>query len=113
MEALNTQVDATKEVLDITKDMLNLRNIESDHQQSRLDAMILKLSTERDRRLLMEKRLEASKQMEVALRKEYEVQSGIFKVSVSFWVEMHNALRGINFALNNWNYRLPGSEGLI
>lgn len=80
LEALNSQIDATKDVLDITKDMLNLRNIESDHQESRLEALQTKLKVERDHRRLMEKRLEASKQSEEALRKEYEVQRGIFKV---------------------------------
>lgn len=80
LEALNNQVDATKDVLEITKDMLNLRNIESDHQQSRIDSMILKLKLERDRRILLEKKLEATKQVEDALRKEYDIQSGIFKV---------------------------------
>jgi len=79
LEALNHQVDATKDVLEITKDMLNLRNIESDHQQSRIDSMILKLKLERDRRVLLEKKLEARKQVEDALRKEYDIQSGIFK----------------------------------
>lgn len=80
LEALNNQVDATKDVLEITKDMLNLRNIESDHQQSRIDSMILKLKLERDRRYLLEKKLAATKQVEDALRKEYDIQSGIFKV---------------------------------
>lgn len=80
LEALNNQVDATKEVLEITKDMLNLRNIESDHQQARLDSMALKCKAERDRFNLTEKKLVNAKQMEDQLRKEYQLQNGIFKV---------------------------------
>lgn len=80
MEALNNQLDATKEVLEITKDMLNLRNVESDHQQGRLDSFALKVKAERDRFNLTEKKLAAAKQMEAELRKEYTLQNGIFKV---------------------------------
>jgi len=79
LEALNNQVDATKDVLEITKDMLNLRNIEADHQQARLDSLQLKCKAERDRFNLAEKKLAMAKQMELHLRKEYLVQSGIFK----------------------------------
>lgn len=81
LEALNNQVDATKDVLEITKDMLNLRNIEADHQQARLDSFQLKCKAERDRFNLSEKKLANAKQMELHLRKEYVIQSGIMKVS--------------------------------
>lgn len=105
LEALNNQLDATKDVLDITKDMLNLRNIESDHQQSRMDGMTLKLRAERDQRILMQKRLDAGKQTESALRKEYEVQSGIFKVSVNavgrvYYLHLREELGWLTFFFN-------------
>lgn len=81
LEALNNQVIATKDVLDITKDMLNLKNIENDHMQSRLDSMLDRVKNEKDRYLLTEKKLALSKQKEAALTMEYEAQRGIFKVS--------------------------------
>lgn len=79
LEALNNQVLATKDVLDITKDMLNLRNIESDHMQSRLESMELRVKNEKDRYLLTEKKLAISKQKEAELTREYEAQRNIFK----------------------------------
>lgn len=79
MEALNNQLLATKDVLDITKDMLNLRNIESDHLQSRFESMELRVKFEKDRYLLTEKKLTISKQKEAELTREYENQRNIFK----------------------------------
>lgn len=79
LEALNNQVLATKDVLDITKDMLNLRNIENDHLQSRLESMDLRVKAEKDRYLLTEKKLTISKQKEAELTREYETQRNIFK----------------------------------
>lgn len=81
LEALNNQIAANKDVLDITKDMLNLKNIENDHLQSRLDSMKLRVKHENDRYVLTEKRLKLAKQKEDSLSKEYETQRNIFKVS--------------------------------
>lgn len=79
MEALNNQVLAIKDVLDVTKEMLNLRNIESDHLQSRFESMELRAKNEKDRYLLTEKKLAISKQKEAELTREYETQRNIFK----------------------------------
>ncbi|XP_031625058.1 E3 ubiquitin-protein ligase BRE1A [Contarinia nasturtii] len=79
LEALNTQIEANKDVLDITRDMLNLKNIENDHMQSRLDSMKLRVKSENDRYLLTEKKLNLAKQKETSLTKEYETQRNIFK----------------------------------
>lgn len=80
LEALNNQIIANKDVLDITKDMLNLKNIENDHLESRLESMKLRVKHENDRYVLTEKKLKLSKQKEEALTKEYETQRNIFKV---------------------------------
>lgn len=82
--ALQVQVDATKDVLSITKDMLNVRNMENNHFQSQLETVGLKVKAERDIRLLNEKKLAVSKKMYTDLKNEYDVQSGIFKVSFFF-----------------------------
>lgn len=80
MQALNNQIAANKDVLDITKDMLNLKNIENDHLLSRLESMKLRVKNEHERFLLTEKKLNISKQKELSLSNEYETQRNIFKV---------------------------------
>lgn len=80
LEALNNQMEANKDVLDITRDMLNLKNIENDHMQSRLDSMKLRLKSENDRFVLTEKKLNLAKLKETSLTKEYETQRNIFRV---------------------------------
>lgn len=80
LAAYKAQVEATKEVLQVTKDMLCLRNIEHDHTEARLDTMDLKLKNERARQVLSDKKLEVSKKMYADLRAEYDIQSNIFKV---------------------------------
>lgn len=79
--ALQTQIEATKEVLAITKDMLNVRNMENNHFQTRLDTLEARLKGEKDVRMLNEKKLAVSKKMYTDLKSEYDLQSGIFKVS--------------------------------
>lgn len=80
LAAYKAQVDATKEVLNVTKEMLCLRNIEHDHAEARYDTMDLKLKNERARQQLSDKKLEVAKKMYADLRTEYDLQSGIFKV---------------------------------
>lgn len=80
LAALKTQVEATKEVLTVTKEMLCLRNIENDHTQARLETLDLKLRNERARQELTEKKAQTSQKMYADLRAEYDVQSNIFKV---------------------------------
>lgn len=80
LEALSSQCAATKEVLEITKDMLNLKNIENDHMQSRLESLQERAKCEKDRYLLVEKKFALAKQREDAFTREYENQRNIFKV---------------------------------
>lgn len=77
--ALKTQVEATKEVLAVTKEMLCLRNIENDHTQARFETLELKLKNERARQALSERKLQTSTKAYTDLRAEYDLQSGIFK----------------------------------
>lgn len=80
MEALHNQVAATKDALDITKSMLNLKNIENDHLESRLEAMQSRVKCERDRTNLIEKKFNVARQKEAAMTKQYDLQRDIFKV---------------------------------
>lgn len=79
LAALRTQVEATKDVLTVTKEMLCLRNIENDHTQARLETIDLKLKTERARQALTEKKLATQQKLYTDLRSEYDLQSEIFK----------------------------------
>lgn len=89
MQALNNQIVANKDVLDITKDMLNLKNIENDHLQSRLESMKLRVKNEHERFLLTEKKLNIAKQKEISLTSEYETQRNIFKVCAVCYGHFH------------------------
>lgn len=79
LSAMRTQVEATKEVLAVTKEMLCLRNIENDHTQARYETLDLRLKAERARQELSEKKLSTAKKAYDDLRREYDLQSGIFK----------------------------------
>ena len=82
LNALNTQVEAVKDVLAITKEMLNLRNIENSHFQARFDTMELRLKGERERLAIGDKKLEMSNKMYAHIKAEYELQSNIFQVTI-------------------------------
>lgn len=102
LEALNNQIEANKEVLEITRDMLNLKNIENDHFQSQLESMKLRCKTERDRYILFEKKFNLAKQKELSLTKEYETQRNIFKVCTVNWV-FYRLYFLLFFSFNFWN----------
>lgn len=80
IEALTNQIDATKDALNISKDMLSMQSIENDHHQSRVDALMQRVKAERDRAQLIEKKLAISKEKEEKLTSEYETQRKIFQV---------------------------------
>lgn len=79
LAAMRTQVEATKDVLAVTKEMLCLRNIENDHSQARFETLELRLKAERARQELSEKKLATTKKAYDDVRREYDMQSGIFK----------------------------------
>ncbi|XP_037951345.1 structural maintenance of chromosomes protein 3 homolog [Teleopsis dalmanni] len=76
---LKNQVDAVKEVVQVTKDMLNLKNAECEHMQTRLEKAQLWIKAEKDKCAIIEKKLEISKNVYDKLRSEYDIQSKIFK----------------------------------
>lgn len=77
---LKTQVDSVKEVLAVTKEMLNLRNTESDHIQERLKTIETCRQAEKERTALLERKLEISQEAYKKLRQEYDCQSSLNKV---------------------------------
>lgn len=80
IEALENQVVQLKEVISITKDMLEIRNSEAKHLNQRFETIELRLKAEKDRQGLMEKKLGLSQQLYADLKKEYDLQSGLFRV---------------------------------
>lgn len=82
IEALENQVIQLKEVISITKDMLEIRNSEAKHLNQRFETIELRLKAEKDRQGLMEKKLGLSQQLYAELKKEYDLQSGLFKVHI-------------------------------
>ncbi|XP_053945473.1 trichohyalin [Anastrepha ludens] len=79
IEVLKTQVDAMKDVVQVTKDMLNLKNAECDHMQVRLEKSQQWIKAEKDKCTITEKKLDISKGVYDKLRAEYDIQSKIFK----------------------------------
>lgn len=76
INAMTTQNGSLKEVLAVTRDMLELRNTEVDTLKKRLAAVEARLREERD---LMERRYQISDQMYKQLQQEHTVQMNLFK----------------------------------
>lgn len=79
IEAYKAQIVQLKEVIQITKDMLEIRNTEAKHLNQRFETIELRLKAEKDRQALMEKKLALSQKMYADLKQEYELQNGLFK----------------------------------
>ncbi|XP_039963356.1 cingulin [Bactrocera tryoni] len=76
---LKNQVEAMKDVVQVTKDMLNLKSAECDHMQVRLEKSQQWIKAEKDKCAITEKKLLISKGVYDKLRAEYDIQSKIFK----------------------------------
>lgn len=77
--ALNMQIISLKDVLEVTKEMLEVRNVEAAHTQTRIDTIELRMKAEKEQNRLFDKKLAISKKMYDDLRKEYDCQATIFK----------------------------------
>ncbi|XP_011193197.2 ELKS/Rab6-interacting/CAST family member 1 [Zeugodacus cucurbitae] len=76
---LKNQVEAMKDVVQVTKDMLNLKSAECDHMEVRLEKSQQWIKAEKDKCAIIEKKLLISKGVYDKLRAEYDIQSKIFK----------------------------------
>lgn len=79
IEALNQQVSALREIITITKDMLEIRNLEVRELEQKLDCMELKYKTEKEHHGLINQKLDRMVKINEDLRKEYESQLKLFK----------------------------------
>lgn len=76
---LKNQVDAMKDVVQVTKDMLNLKTAECDHMQTRLEKSQLWIQAEKDKCTITEKKLAISKSVYDKLKVEHELQTKIHR----------------------------------
>lgn len=79
---LKFKIESLREVVSLTKDMLNIRELENKDLTSRFSSMDTKLEVERNRKNLMEQKIELSDKMYGDLKTEYLAQREIFKVSL-------------------------------
>ncbi|PSN37291.1 hypothetical protein C0J52_17184 [Blattella germanica] len=77
--ALTNQIASLKEVVAITKDLLNIRNMEVKHLQSDVESMEGKIADERERHNTMIVKMDEAVQLNSDLKKEYETQLKIFQ----------------------------------
>lgn len=78
IEALNAQIAALKNVVQITKDLLEIRNVEVKHLQDQMDSMNGKITAEKERQDLVHKKLETMIRLNADLKREYESQLVLF-----------------------------------
>jgi membrane protease subunit (stomatin/prohibitin family) len=67
-------------VVELTKDMLTIRDIEVRELTERMEAMDVKLQAERHRKNLMEKKMQLTDKLTVDLKAEYKAQKEIFDI---------------------------------
>lgn len=76
IKTLAAQNLSLKDVLEVNKEMLEVRNCEVEHMKVRLESVEGRLKTEKD---LMEKKFNVSQKMYNHLKAEHELQSTLFK----------------------------------
>ncbi|EEB11280.1 conserved hypothetical protein [Pediculus humanus corporis] len=77
--ALVNQVESLKEVVAITKDLLNIRNMEVQHLSNDITAMETKIDCERQRHNQMLVKMDEAVKLNSDLKKEYENQLKLFQ----------------------------------
>ena len=77
--ALTNQIESLKEVVAITKDLLNIRDMEVKHLQSDMESMEGKILEEKQRQNSMVTKMEEAMKLNSDLKGEYETQMRIFQ----------------------------------
>jgi len=77
--ALTNHIESLKEVVAITKDLLNIRDMEVKHLQSDMESMEGKISEEKQRQNSMITKMEEAMKLNSDLKGEYENQMRIFQ----------------------------------
>ncbi|KAL3276537.1 hypothetical protein HHI36_011912 [Cryptolaemus montrouzieri] len=79
IQALNQQVESLRDVVKITKDLLEIRNLEVDQLESKIHCMEEKYKAEKERQDLMHQKLEQMIRHNGELKREYEAQLCLFQ----------------------------------
>lgn len=69
-----------KDVVALTKDMLMIREIEVRELTERMEAMDVKFQAEKDRKNLMERKMQLTDKLTIDLKAEYKAQKDIFNI---------------------------------
>ncbi|XP_012276699.1 centrosomal protein of 112 kDa isoform X2 [Orussus abietinus] len=101
INALTKQVSSLKEVVSITKDLLNIRNMEVKHLQDDVDNMESRIAAERERHNAMLSKMNEAERLNSDLRQEYETQLKIFQDLRGKYEEKVNLLSEENRALES------------
>jgi len=78
IEALGQQNESLKDVVNITKDLLEIRNLEVKQLENKINAMEGKVKAEKERQDLLHKKLETMIRHNGELKREYETQLCLF-----------------------------------
>ncbi|CAG9766649.1 unnamed protein product [Ceutorhynchus assimilis] len=78
IEALGQQNESLKDVVRITKDLLEIRNLEVKQLENKINAMEGKVKAEKERQDLLHKKLETMIRHNGELKREYETQLCLF-----------------------------------
>lgn len=79
IEALKAQVESLKTVVEVTKEMVNLKTAEMTHHESRWESLNLRVKAERDKGIIFEKKFIIAQGVYDKLRAEYDTQRKIFQ----------------------------------
>lgn len=112
IEALTQQISSLKEVVRITKDLLEIRNVEVKHLQEKIDGMEAKIHSEKDKHNLIQSKLEKMVQLNCELKREYETQLCLFSALRERYNERELA-RNVLTDLRNENNDTASTSGNV
>uniref|UniRef100_A0A8D9FKG0 Uncharacterized protein n=1 Tax=Cacopsylla melanoneura TaxID=428564 RepID=A0A8D9FKG0_9HEMI len=98
-EALQHQVDSLKDVIAITRDLLNIRNMEVDHLHEDMQALQDKITLERKRQAEITEKMENASKLNDSLKAEYQKQMDLFSKLRTKYDERQDALTRENALL--------------
>ncbi|XP_018568868.1 paramyosin [Anoplophora glabripennis] len=78
IEAYNQQIESLKDVIRITKDLLEIRNLEVKQLEGKINCMEERMKGEKERQDLLHKKLETMIRHNGELKREYETQLCLF-----------------------------------
>jgi len=96
IEAFTQQVKSLKEIVSISKDMLEIRNMEVKQLQDKLDCIELKFTAEKDRHALMHTKLDRMVTLNSELKTEYQKQLQLFSELQNAYKKRQDTLEASN-----------------